>query len=246
VPIQLPDGTTKKIKLSTLLGVTPPPSADPLFGDVVLLMPMNTASGIADIKGKSTTNAGVSISTTILDPFGQNAGVVSFPGGGSRIEVAQSADFAFGSGAMAIEWWLHPTAFPGGNLWGMLDTRGVLGQTSWYLSANNTGIIHTQGISNFLGDESNAPSSIALDQWNYLCLSRDTTGSHKLWINGDLTYTSGSRNTSISAVGNLWIGDLLNSASPYDGSFIGYGSNLRITGAYRNGAIVPTTPFPTN
>jgi hypothetical protein len=246
VPIQLANGTTKKIKLATLLGVTLPPSGDPLFSDVVLLMPMSTASGITDIKGKSSTNGGTAMSTAILDPFGQNAGVINFPGSGASITVPQSADFAFGSGACAIEWWLRPTAFPasGGGVWGLMDARPAPVGTDWTVSANSTG--NPAFYDTAQGDVSSA--GLLLNQWNYLCISRSavTTEPHKIWVNGALVLTGSTRNNSITAYGNLTIGDILNTAAPNDGSFTGYGSNLRITRAYRDGSIVPISPFPTN
>jgi hypothetical protein len=215
---------------------------DEIF-NVVLLMPMTTASGITDIKGKSTTNAGVSISTAILDPFGQNAGVVSFPGGGSRIEVAQSADFAFSDSAMAIEWWLYPTAFPasGGGVWGLLDARPAVRNTDWTISANSTGNPTFYDVSQV----DTATGSFILNQWNYLCVSRSAVVSepHKIWINGNLVLTASNRNNEITAYGNLIVGDILNTLAPDDQSFIGYGSNLRIIRNYKDGSIVPVAPF---
>jgi hypothetical protein len=208
---------------------------DPLFSNVVLLMPMTTTAGITDIKGKSSTNNGVTVSTALLDPFGQNAGVVSFPGGGSRIEVAQSADFAFGSGAMAIEWWLYPTAFPasGGGVWGLMDARPAPAGSDWTVNGNATG--NPTFYDTVQGDT--ATGSLALNQWNYLCVSRSNIASepHKIWINGVLALTATSRNNAITANGNLIIGDIT-----------GFASNLRITSAYRDGSIVPTAPFPTS
>jgi hypothetical protein len=246
VPIQLANGVTKKIKLSTLLGVSNLPSADPLFSDVVLLMPMNTASGITDIKGKSSTNSGTTPSTAILDPFGQNVGIISFSGGGSNITVPQSADFAFGSGSLAIEWWLHPTAFPaaGGGVWGLMDARQNPAASDWTVNATSSGNPTFYDVSQ--GDT--ATSSLTLNQWNYLCISRTnvTSEPHKIWINGALVLTGTSRNNAITANGNLTIGDILNTVAPNDGSFTGYGSNLRITRAYRDGSIVPTASFPVN
>jgi hypothetical protein len=247
VPIQLPDGTTRKIKLSTLLGITLPPSTDPLFSDVVLLMPMTTASGITDIKGKSSTNAGTSLSTAIFDPFGQNTGVVSFPGGGSRIEVPQSADFAFGNSAFAIEWWLYPLTFPTGTAWGLLDVRAGATATDWLFAGNPSGQISMYG-----SDYNNpfhynfANSPLILNQWNYLCTSRGPTGFATTWINGTMVWTDTQRNNAIFSAGALLIGDQKDSVAPYAGSFTGYGSNLRITRAYRDGSIMPTTPFPAN
>jgi phage-related protein len=222
---------------------------DPLFAQVVLLMPMNSTSGITDLTGKITANQGVTISTAILDPFGQSAGVISFPGGGSRISVNQSSDFAFGSGALAIEWWLYPTAIPTGVTWGLMDTRIAVDLSNWILSGNSAGMIG-------MFDNSYVTTpyfdftlpALILNQWNYICFSRSNvaTEKYKLWINGSLIMTATTRNNSITANGNLIIGDQVDSLPSYNGSFTGFGSNCRITRAYRNGSIVPTAPFPTS
>jgi len=221
--------------------------SDPLFANVVLLMPMTTTSGITDIKGKIATNQGATQSTAILDPFGNNAGVMYFPGGGARISIAQSADFAFGSGAEAIDGWFYPTAIPGGIVWGLMDTRMQLARSDWRIAGESTGRIGFSDFSyntapfNEFGD-----SPLILNQWNYYCTSRtiNTTENHKTWLNGSLIGTATTRNNAITAAGNLIIGDIIDTAPDYSGSFTGYMSNLRITRAYRDGSIVPTASFP--
>lgn len=220
--------------------------SDPLFANVVLLTPMNATAGITDIKGKTTTNNGVTVSTAILDPFGQNAGVIYFPGSGSNITVAQSSDFAFAAGAATIDLWLYPTAFPSpsGGVWGLMDARPTPVGTDWTINGNSTG--NPTFYDTVQGDV--AGGSLVLNQWNYLCVSRSAVASepHKIWINGTLVLTASNRNNSITANGNLTIGDILNTAPPNDGSFTGYLGGVRITRAYRDGSIVPTAPFPTS
>jgi Concanavalin A-like lectin/glucanases superfamily len=219
---------------------------DPLFADVVLLLPLTAASGLVDVKGKSLTNDGSTISTVINDPFGANTGVRAFAGNGARLSVAQSADFAFGAGAFAIEWWIYPTAFPGGTLFGLMDCRAAVDLSPWLVTCEANGYPNFQDASAPNPYYESPVSGLILNQWNYLCVSRTATGKHKIWINGQIVTTSGYRQSNITALGNLLIGDILDSASPYAGSFTGYGSGLRITRAYRDGSIVPTAPFPTN
>lgn len=221
---------------------------DPLFASVVLLMPLNIASGITDLKGKSAINQGVSLSTTILDPFGQTAGVISFPGAGARIVVNSiGSDLAFGNDAFAIEFWAYPTAFPSGPTWGIMDVRSVPSPSDWVVGSTASGNI---GFLDFSYTTSPyyepAPVALTLNQWQYCCISRSASGFHKIWVNGSLLMIASTRNTSITTSGNLLIGDLIDSAPPYDGSFTGYMSNVRITRAYRDGSIVPTAQFPTS
>jgi hypothetical protein len=221
-------------------------TSDPLFADVVLLLPLTTASGLVDVKSKVVTNAGSTGSTTVNDPFGNNVGVRAFGGGGSRISVQQSADFAFGNGAFAIDGWFYPTAFPGGLGWGIMDVRPQATLASWVMGGNPAGFIGLLDASQ--GDYEFSSSPLILNQWNYLCISRTTitTENHKVWINGALVRTAGTRNNAMTAQLPLIIGDQYDQQTNYDGSFTGYMSNIRITRAYRDGSIVPTAPFPTN
>jgi Concanavalin A-like lectin/glucanases superfamily len=241
VPIQLANGTTKKIKLSTLLGVTPP-DTDPLFADVVLLMPLTTAAGLTDIKGKIATNAGTTASTAILDPFGGNTGVRAFTSTNQRISIAQSADFAFGNGAFTIDLWIYPDLTSPGT-WGMFDTRLAPQANNWFVSIQpqlpGQTLFYDTVATNFA-----ATPTIPLGQWSYICITRDGISPHKTWVNGVAGSAGANRSSGITANGNLLIGDRVDAVP--SSSFQGYLSNLRITRAYRDGSIVPTTPFPTN
>jgi hypothetical protein len=214
------------------------------LANVVLLLPLTTAAGIADITGKAVTNLGTTASTAINDPFGNNTGVRAFGGGGAALSVAQSADFAFGNGAFAIEFWVYPTAFPSGTGWGLLDARSAALDIDYstYASSSNGAVSFKE---NAIDMGLAGSPTLVLNQWRYLCISRDTTGNTKLWIGGLLANTAPSRNTNTQASGNLLIGDLLNNIAPFAGSLTGYLSNFRITRAYRDGSIVPTAPFPT-
>jgi hypothetical protein len=221
-------------------------SGDPLFANVVLLLPLTTAAGITDVKGKAVTNAGSTASTTINDPFGNNTGVRAFAGGGARISVAQSSDFAFGNGAFAVEWWIYPTAFPSGNLFGLMDCRSAINLTPWLITCESNGYPNWQDASAPNPYYESPSSGLVLNQWNYLCISRTAANNHNVWINGILVKASAYRQSNITALSDLIIGDMLDSNAPYAGSFTGYGSGLRITRAYRDGSIVPTAPFPTS
>lgn len=218
---------------------------DPLFNNVVLLLPFTTAAGITDIKGKVVTNQGSTASTTINDPFGNNVGVRAFAGSAARISVAQSNDFAFGNGAFAIDGWLYPTAFPAGNTWGLMDTRLTDNLTNWVLNGSSTGQIAFVDFSYPPPYYEFGPSGLVLNQWQYFCISRTAvvTQNHKVWVNGSLIMTAATRNNMISAAGLLIIGDQVDAAPPFNGSFTGYMSNIRITRAYRDGSIVPNAPF---
>ena len=223
-----------------------PTATDPLFSSVVLLMPMTTALGITDIKGKTTTNQGTTASTTRNDPFGNNVGVRDFGGGGARISVTPGGDFAFGSNAFAIEMWLYPTAIPTGTAWGILDARHILNAVDWLFIGNATGNIAFGDFSYPDPYYEFTSSPLILNQWNYICASRTATANHKVWINGVLVRAASTKSSNITAGNELLVGDIFDTSAPYDGSFTGSMSNLRITRAYIDGSIVPIAPFPTS
>ena len=221
-------------------------NVDPLFANVVLLMPMTTTSGITDVKGKIATNQGASISTTIVNPFGQNVGVLSFPGSGAQISIAQSSDFAFGSGAMAIDGWLYPTSVPTTGDFGFMDTRAAPNTAAaWAISGNTSNQIAMYDTST--GFYEYKSPGLVLNQWNYICFARPTTTgvTTSLWINGVLVGSNATRNNAIAADGSLKIGNTIDAISSSHTTFTGYMSNIRITRAYRDGSIVPTAAFPT-
>jgi Concanavalin A-like lectin/glucanases superfamily len=247
----------------SILGVNPAATAtilnddvggDPLFASVVLLLPLTTASGLTDIKGKAITGTGTANSTAIADPFGGSSGVRIF-NGSEWLSVASSTDFNFPiNQEFSIEFFVYPTAFPTGNSWGLFDGRNPYTASGLYVSAGNNSSGGSPGVGNLiLGAIPNttlAPLStpaILLNQWNYVCYSRDATGITKCWIRGTLSSTSAAQNIGIVQSGNLLIGkNNVDAIAGYNGKFTGYMSNLRISRAYRDGSTVPTAPFPTN
>lgn len=228
--------------IGSLENLVPAVTTDPLFSSVSLLLPLTSASGITDVKGKTTSNNGTSISVSVLDPFGNNTGVAYFQGNGSSILSPQSSDFAFGNGAFAIEMWLYPTVFPSGTIWGILDVRSTLSAVPYAIYSNPSG-----NVTFYQPPVNDEPTTaaLAINNWNYLCISRGTTGNHEISING-VKLSATQLNSNLTAPGQLTIGDILPSASPFDGSFTGYMSNFRITKAYRDGSVVPAAPFPTS
>lgn len=224
--------------LSSVNSATINIDADPLFANVVLLLPLTLSSGLTDVKSaKVVTNQGSAISNLILDPFGNNYGVRQFNGNNQRIVVAQSADFAFGASAFAIDFWIYPNS---STLWSFLDTRPVPGPTNWFVMQSiNQALFYDINTTNLV-----ATPSLLIGQWNYVCISRDTTNPHKIWINGVLGASVSGRNDSITANSSLLIGDRIDAVP--GSSFNGYLSNFRITRAYRDGGTIPTAPFPTS
>jgi hypothetical protein len=248
----------------SILGVNPAATStilnddvggDPLFASVVLLLPLTTASGLTDIKGKAITGTGTANSTAIADPFGGSSGVRSFSGS-EWLSVASSTDFNFPiNQEFSIEFFVYPTAFPAGNSWGLFDGRNPYTASGLYIGAGNNASGSSPGVGNLILGSVTPSTTLAalstppilLNQWNYCCYSRDATGVTKCWIRGTLSSTSAAQNISIAQSGNLLIGkNNVDAIAGYNGKLTGYMSNFRITRAYRDGSTVPTAPFPTN
>jgi hypothetical protein len=245
VPIQLANGTTKKIKLSTLLGIAP--VGDPLWNDVALLLPLSTNSGLVDAKGKAVTNNGSTlISTAIADPFGGNLGVAAFTGS-NWLSVAQSADFSFANGAFGIDGWFYFTSFPTSQ-WGLFDFRPVNygGVDKPLLTGNTDNGVGVGQLGWYEGSYAYTANPVPLNTWLYVCIARDLTGFTTLKINGALVATNASRGTNMVCTNPILFGARADTIPGYNGKMVGYASNVRITRAYRDGSIVPSAPFPTN
>ena len=223
-------------------------NTDPLFSNVVLLLPLSTASGLTDVKSaKIITNNGTTNSTAILDPFGSSSGVRSF-NGLSWIEVAASADFSFANDANTIEGWFSFTSFPSAQ-WGIFDFRTQnYAQTDKSLLTGNTD--NNAGIGRIGwyegGSYAFSNNPVALNTWLYICVARQSTGFTTTHVNGVLVATNTTRNTNIISSNPFAIGTRNDTIAGYNGKMNGYASNIRITRAYRDGLIVPTAPFPTS
>lgn len=76
-------------------GPLPSGSADPDWANVVLFMPLDTASGLVDVKGKSVTVNGNTVISTTSSPF-KSSGY--FDGAGDYLTVPTGSDLALGSG----------------------------------------------------------------------------------------------------------------------------------------------------
>jgi Concanavalin A-like lectin/glucanases superfamily len=210
---------------------------DPLFANVALLMPLNTANGLIDLKaGRVVTNSGTTSSTAILDPFGINNGVRSLTGT-SFFTVTRDTALEL-PGDFAFEFFLYPTAnTPPNTSWGILHSRLSISPQPFQLACSNTGVI-----SYYDGAEYLTPSNaIVLNQWNYVSLNRSGS-TLKLHTNGVQRFSQ-TDTIPLNFPGNLIFGQIINAGY---GGITGYVSNLRITRAYRDGSIVPTAPFPTN
>lgn len=219
---------------------------DPLFADVVLLLPLNTVSGLTDVKsGIAVTNNGTT-SSAFTDPFGSTTGVRSF-NGSSWLSVAANSLFSFGNGAHAIEGWFYFTSFPTAQ-WAIVDFRPADygGSDKNLLTGNidnNTGVGR---LGYYDGGYAYTASAVALNTWLYICVSRQSTGFSTLHVNGSLVATNTTRNTTLTSSNPFLIGARNDTTFGYNGRMAGYASNIRITRAHRNGSVVPTAPFPTS
>lgn len=217
---------------------------DPLYPDVVLLLQMKTLNPFFEATGKVVANNGVIQAPLITDPFGLQGGALSFPLNSSHLAIALSNDFAFASSAFAIDGWLYPTTVQSAN-WGLMDTRIAPNTAAdWSIAGSPTNQLAKYDTSTPFFEFRQPPLTIG--QWNYFCFSRPAQSNvtTKLWINGILTGSNLTRNNTITASSDLLIGASTDVLLPGTPHFIGYMCGLRITKAFRDGAVVPSTRFP--
>lgn len=221
---------------------------DPFIDSVTLLMHFNGANNsttFTDIKGHSISRNGNPVISTAQSKFDGSSGY--FDGSSSIYLPGSSAteDFKFGSSDFTIEFWFYPTFFPGGVVWGLMDTRtGPIGQP-FTLGGGDTGkpsFYPGYGGSNFYANK-----ALKLNEWQHVAYSR-YEGIMRIFLNG-IKYYAARIDNDWSGQGDLLIGDIVDTSAGYNGQTNGYLDELRITknvARYIGNFTPSTAPFPNN
>lgn len=166
-----------------------------------------------------------------------------FDGGTStRLTLASSSDFAFGTGAYTIEAWVYIAAFSSsGNI--VFDAGNASGSIA--LSMSNTGgvLINKGGTGAVLSTSS---SLVSLNAWNHIAASRVSTSSNetRIFVNGVLS-AIGTDNNNWTVTTDPSIGGL-NVANYTINGYISNLSVLKGTAKYTSSFTPSTNPLPTN
>lgn len=203
--------------------------SDPSFDNVVLLLPFTTAAGLTDASasGLDAVAAGnAAVGTTVLDPFGNDAGVLELDGtgdhvvitpAGTELDIGPNEDFT-------IEWW---GIMQGSPCWWGVDN-------GWYAYNNNF------RFGNIFYAMETSPQDT---DWHHFAVSR-TSGVIE-------TYFDGTRGSSTASTRQDIVPSALDIGHypPNNNLNVnGYISNFRFTkgvGRYTGASIdVPTEAFP--
>jgi hypothetical protein len=194
-----------------------------------------TATGIPVTRNGSTGQG-------TFTPFSQTGWSNYFPASGSYLTVAASSDFAPGTGDFTVAGWIYTSS----NTLQTIFAQTVAG-TNYFVVEANAPINRIQITSTASGGGTaiTSAATLALNAWNYFCVSR-TSGVITVWCNGAAgTPTANTTNltntTYIPTIGGY-------SHAPTTNPLItSYLYDLRyIKGVAVSGATVPTAPFAKN
>lgn len=242
VPTTPPSATSLLILRTTPAAVISTPLNDSLYGSVILHLPLNSASGFADVSGRAvsiTPQGGVSIETAGL--WGNGHALFN---GTSGYLSAELADI-LGTGDYTIRFWFNPINATNDGLYQFTVTSGSYGPLYAFLG-NIVGGSYPLAINNDPNAGNITVGTVAANAWYFYQQTR----------------TSGGVRTSISTVDGTTVYDPLLANSPrswtnnftqtfidiglyFNNSYTFYGRMLdfQVTKAARPHTI-PTGPLP--
>jgi Concanavalin A-like lectin/glucanases superfamily len=199
----------------------------------------NGGSGIVIISYPDTYNAPVSFGGANSPTSSTSGSGSMYFNGSNYMAYGGQSQFAFGTGAFTIEFWIYQPSLVGSIC---LDFRPATGVNGAYGSFE----LNTNGQLNYYANSAYQISSntgvLVAGTWQHIALARSGT-STKLFVNGTQVGSTYSDSTNYS----------VGSTAPYIGAgaaanalLTGYISNLRIvkgTAVYTSNFTVPTTPL---
>lgn len=172
--------------------VEPPSGADPQWANTKLLASFNGANGATSYTEESTnarsatfTGASCSLSNSIKPMHSQTCGLRVSSG---RLTFADSADWAFGSGAFTVEAYVYFASLPTGHIVGQRASTG--GSVGWCMTSVggnlecfvNNGTT-TTGISG---------AGLIAGTWQHICLERGAGGKLRAYVQGQMVASNAS------------------------------------------------------
>ena len=188
------------------------------YDNLVLAMPFNAATGLTDVSSRNRNPGAygnVAISTAQSKYYGSSA---YFDGSGDHISIASNEDFAFGTGAYTVEFWINFTTLGGQEIIktspsGVFTTGGF---TIYYAS----GTISITSIGG-AGSMDYTWSSATTNRWYHFAVCRNSSSNQTLYIDGVSVVNSTSATNNFIQDG-FCIGD------GFSADFNGYLQDLRI------------------
>ena len=200
---------------------------DPYYANVSLLAHFNTNS--TDVKGKTATNSGTSLSTT-TKKFGNGAWY--FPGTtANNLLYGASSDFNFGTGDFTLEGWFYKLDAPTvtnndramiSGVWGSWTTGSY-----WVGGFANNGTLRGGVMGGFVGAGGMTETSLLLNQWVHYAWVREGT-QMRMYRNGTLVASAAIPVAQpLGSNSGLYLGRVADNGT-YPG-FYGYMDEVRIT-----------------
>lgn len=190
--------------------------SDKFAASVVTLLGFNGSDGdttIVEESGASRTWTAVGNAQLDTSNFKYGSAALLCDGVGDYVTTANSADFAFGTGDLTVEFWLYPTS---GALSGTPGTFNVgVNGTNGTLSCGLNAGKPFCGASNVSFGVTN-PASLTANQWVHIAHCR-ASGTLRNFVNGVLV-ASGADSFNYPQ-GIATVGASLN---PADGTYIGF------------------------
>ena len=222
-------------------------TGDPNFSSVSLLLHMDGTNGSTSFVDNSsnaltvTAVGNAQISTAqAKSGFGQSG---YFDGAGDYLTVANNAVFSMGTGPFTVAFWFYPLASRTNSA--LVDLRNSVGSSSGLLIRQGDGSSSGTTITCWAGTPgSTTPatcSGLIINAWNYICVTRDSSNSLTVSING----TSGTPVTrSVNLTDQAFrFGAFIDTTGSPNAAY-GYFDDLQITKGVARTTAVPTAPFP--
>ena len=227
-------------------------ATDTNIREVSLLLHGNGANGsttIADssLNPKTVTAVGNAQISTAQSKFGGSS--IAFDGTGDYLTIPQSSSFEF-PGSFTIECWAWLVSLPSAYNAFIESLNFNNEDAQWHFGVSNDNKLlfyyhyPSRGVTN---SSSKSAATLVTGQWNHSAVSRDASGSGRLFINGaqDGSFTEAGQFVNIQPnpyqVGRSKIG------GSYSLGLNAYIDDLRITkgvARYTANFTPPTAPFP--
>jgi hypothetical protein len=203
-----------------------------------------TANGSVGTSGQALVSTGTGVQWGALSP-GYNYSS-QFNGSNYLTNLSNSTTLQMGSGDFTIEFWMYPTTIAALVIFdGRPAGAGQSGNGALQIGLQLNGSIIVIGLLNAQNTLcTSSAGTIVANQWYHIALVRSgsSTGNVKLYINGVLSSTYGSADTTNYNQGYINIACRFDSALPYAG-FLSNWRMVKGTAVYTAAFTPPTSPL---
>lgn len=216
---------------------------DPYWDNVVLfIQPQTGDSSIVDYSNSAhaiTPNGNAALTTAVGDPWGGSRKMVSFDGSGDYLEIADSADWFFGSGDFTVEGWAYFNTLAVNGTYALAQHREN-DNNYWAYYINNSSDqnfkLRNRDGGNTTVEITSGPDYTTTGQWVHFASVRSGNNFYN-FADGVLVNSGTDASPFDDHTGPLWIGRMYHAADYYVDAHL---ASLRIT----KGVARYTSSFP--